>query len=476
MTLIHDMEAQDPYDIICVGFGPASLAIAVALHDRGGPPARVLFLERQPAFAWHSGMILPDARMQISFLKDMATFRDPRSRFTFVNYLHQHGRLAAFANLGTFLPLREEFNDYLCWCAAAFADSVRYGESVVAVSPGVVGVLSSPPGARAAAAGSAPPTTTTWRVVSQNVASGQVTTLEARNVVIAVGGTPKIPARVPDALLGHSVIHSSAYARHPQPWCRPGARIAVVGGGQSAVEIFADLVSKTECDATLYIRQAALKPSDDSPFVNEIFNPDQVDPFYALPAAVRSRQIAADQATNYSVARIELLEHVYELMYRQSMREPDARRWRYRIVPLRQVQAVVARADARVDLRLASTRDPDAVEETTTTEEEGGFDLVIFATGYRRDAHLAMLDVGKDDFVIGRDYKVHFKGRADGPGSGVWLQGCCEATHGLSDSLLSILAVRGGKLMDSILGPPRGEDEGEEDGRPVRYTNGKREP
>ena len=58
------------FDLVCIGFGPASLAIAVALHDLS-IPANVLFLERQPRFAWHAGMLLSGARMQISFLKDV---------------------------------------------------------------------------------------------------------------------------------------------------------------------------------------------------------------------------------------------------------------------------------------------------------------------------------------------------------------------------------------------------------------------
>ncbi len=115
------LRASDPgdvYDLVCVGFGPASLAIAVALHDaleagtlRAAP--RVLFLEQQSRFSWHAGMLLPGAKMQISFLKDLSTLRDPTSQFTFLNYLHQQGRLVEFTNLGTFLPARAEYEDYL---------------------------------------------------------------------------------------------------------------------------------------------------------------------------------------------------------------------------------------------------------------------------------------------------------------------------------------------------------------------------
>ena len=95
-TLLKRYSDDELHDLICVGFGPASLAIAVALYDaleskdpmlRSHDP-KVRFLERQEKFAWHAGMLLPRSKMQISFIKDLATLRNPRSRFTFLNYLH----------------------------------------------------------------------------------------------------------------------------------------------------------------------------------------------------------------------------------------------------------------------------------------------------------------------------------------------------------------------------------------------------
>ena len=240
-----------PYDLICVGFGPASLSIATALHD-GRINARVLFIEKQKKFAWHSGMMLPGTRMQISFMKDMATFRDPRSKFTFLSYLQAKGRLAAFSNLGTFYPLREEFNDYLAWVSSHFAEYVNYGEDVVSVTP--------------------PATTGTvkeWNISSVNVVTGAVSNYSAKNVVIAIGGAAKIPAEFAPKLYNTRVIHSSTFA-HNTPVILPNRdapyNIAVVGGGQSAVEIYVELQNRyPNSKTTLFIRQAALKPSDDSP-------------------------------------------------------------------------------------------------------------------------------------------------------------------------------------------------------------------
>lgn len=240
------------YDLICIGFGPASLAIAIALHDRGVKP-RVLFIEKQRRFIWHAGMLLPNARMQISFLKDLATLRDPRSKFTFINYLKNKNRLLAFTNLSTFLPLREEYNDYMAWCASHFEPDVIYGHETVCVSPTKKsnGLVQS------------------WQVVSRNIETNERSTVSARNVVVAVGGRPRLPPAFSTGGLDRRVIHSSLYSNAVSKILtdkNKAYNVAVVGGGQSSAEIFNDLQSRyPNAKAILYTGASALKPSDDSP-------------------------------------------------------------------------------------------------------------------------------------------------------------------------------------------------------------------
>ncbi|KFY24438.1 hypothetical protein V491_02160, partial [Pseudogymnoascus sp. VKM F-3775] len=60
-------------------------------------------------------------------------------------------------------------------------------------------------------------------------------------------------------------------------------------------------------------------------------------------------------------------------------------------------------------------------------------------------------------FPVGRDYKVQYAPGAVEEGAGIWLQGCNEKTHGLSDTLLSILAHRGGEVVASIFGAGSGK-------------------
>lgn len=243
------------HDLLCVGFGPASLAIAVALHDsleagtlKQAP--NVLFLEKQHRFAWHAGMLLPGAKMQISFIKDMASLRDPRSHFTFLNYVHTQGRLLDFINLDTFLPARTEYEAYLRWCASHFDDLVRYNSEVVSVSP-----VEDANGIK------------TFTVVERNGKTGALSTHRARNVILAVGGQASIPKSLPEK--SPRVIHSSQYANMvPKLLSDRNApvKVAVIGGGQSAAEIFNNVSNLYPNSKTyLVMKQEFLKPSDDSP-------------------------------------------------------------------------------------------------------------------------------------------------------------------------------------------------------------------
>ncbi|KAI9036587.1 L-ornithine N5-oxygenase sida [Aspergillus affinis] len=444
------------HDLLCVGFGPASLAIGIALNDALDPclnksapsdwQPKVCFLERQKQFAWHSGMLVPGSRMQISFIKDLATLRDPRSSFTFLNYLHQKDRLIHFTNLSTFLPARLEFEDYMRWCANRFSDVVSYGEEVVEVVPGKTDPNSS--------------VVDFFTVKSRNVETGAITSRSARKVVVAIGGTAKIPPGLPQ---DPRIMHSSKYCTTLPSLLnddRQAYNIAVLGSGQSAAEIFHDLQKRYPKSRTMLImRDSAMRPSDDSPFVNEIFNPERVDKFYHLSPAERQRALAADKATNYSVVRLELIEEIYNEMYLQRVKNPDETQWQHRILPNRKVTRVEhygPKSRMRLHLKSAKDETESAVSEGKETLE---VDALMVATGYFRNAHEQLLHnvqhlrpVGQEGWNPSRDYRVYLDPSKVAEQAGIWLQGSNEKTHGLSDSLLSVLAARGGEMVSSIFG------------------------
>lgn len=279
-SVLRHTSHEELHDLVCIGFGPASLAIAVALHDmlstpdsisapRMCNPPKVTFLEGQTQFAWHAGMLVPGATMQISFIKDLATLRNPKSDFTFLNYLHRRQRLIHFSNLGTFLPLRLEYEDYLRWCAGWFEEVVDYDQQVMDVTPERLSVNNSK--------------ISSFVVRSKNGITGQITSYRAKHVVIAVGGRPKVPKALP---MNHPrVFHSSRYTRvistllkeiDPQHRAASNGNfhaalnrplhVAVIGNGQSAAEIFNDLHARSpHAKTSMFIKGAALRPSDDSP-------------------------------------------------------------------------------------------------------------------------------------------------------------------------------------------------------------------
>ncbi|KAJ6180281.1 hypothetical protein N7519_010742 [Penicillium mononematosum] len=430
-SLLRPTGADEMHDLLCVGFGPASLAVAIALNDAMDPTLgaskdlnfkpKVCFLEKQNQFAWHSGMLVPGSRMQISFMKDLATMRDPRSSFTFLNYLHHKKRLIHFTNLGTFLPARVEFEDYMRWCALRFDNVVNYGEEVVEVVP-------------------VPP----MPVISSR---------NSRKVVIALGGKAKMPPGFPQ---DPRIMHSSKYCTHlPQMLNDEMApyNIAVVGSGQSAAEIYHDLHRRyPNSRTTLILRDTALRPSDDSPFVNEIFNPERVDKFYEMSAEERKKRIATEKATNYSVVRLELIESIYNDMYLQRVENPDETQWQQRILAETKI--------ARIEHHDPSNRmriHVKSVKNESEGKEVLDVDALMVATGYLRDAHEELLQnvrslrpAGASGWNPSRDYRVSLDGAKVSTQAGIWLQGCNEQTHGLSDSLLSVLAVRGGEIVSSV--------------------------
>ncbi|HHM4408882.1 TPA: alpha-hydroxy-acid oxidizing protein [Pseudomonas aeruginosa] len=125
------------HDLIGVGFGPSNIALAIALQERAQAQGalEVLFLDKQGDYRWHGNTLVSQSELQISFLKDLVSLRNPTSPYSFVNYLHKHDRLVDFINLGTFYPCRMEFNDYLRWVASHFQEQSRYGEEVLRIEP-----------------------------------------------------------------------------------------------------------------------------------------------------------------------------------------------------------------------------------------------------------------------------------------------------------------------------------------------------
>lgn len=423
-------DPQQVHDVTGIGFGPSNLALAIALREKAQQGASVLdavFLESKPAFAWHPDMLLDNSDMQVSFIKDLVTLRNPASPFSFLSYLHAKGRLERFVNRKSFFPSRHEFNDYFAWAAEQMGGICAYDQHVIGVEPvqargGSVDLLA---------------------VIAQD-SKGEQTRRLTRNLVLAVGGKPSVPEVFAEVQDTAGVVHSSAYLSTVKPRLAAAdkpMKIAVIGSGQSSAEIFNDLANDpARPEVDFIFRSHALKPSDDSPFVNEIFNADFTSYVYQQPPARRRALMEEYSNTNYSVVDGDLIAQIYGLFYEQDVTGGSA----YGLLRSTQVTAAKAQGE-KIALTLCPTHGGNA--------ETRSYDLVVLATGYQRRIGETLL-CGLNDYVSGRETgRTYQIATAESFHPRIFLQGYCEETHGLSDTLLSVLAVRVDEIANELLAP-----------------------
>ncbi|MFD3926143.1 lysine N(6)-hydroxylase/L-ornithine N(5)-oxygenase family protein [Streptomyces sp. NPDC058614] len=416
------------HDLIGIGFGPSNVAMAIALSEHnaraGGQEAiTAQFFEQQPRFGWHRGMLIDDATMQVSFLKDLVTLRNPASEFSFLCYLKSKGRLIDFINHKSLFPLRVEFHDYFEWAAAKVDHMVSYGHEVVGVTPfvrdGVVEYLD----------------------VTVRSAEG-LAVHRARNLVFGTGLRPLMPEGVER---GDRVWHSSELlAKVDGLEGSSPDRFVVVGAGQSAAENVAYLHRRfPEAEICAVFSRYGYSPADDSSFANRIFDPGAVDEYFAAPEDVKRRLMDYHGSTNYSVVDIDLIDDLYRQMYQEKVLGTE----RLRFLNVSRLADV----KERPDMVRATVKSLVTGEETLLDA-----DIVVFATGYSQADSLGLLGEVADRCLrddegrvrVERDYRITTDPDLR---CGIYLQGGTEHTHGITSSLLSNTAIRVGEILDSLL-------------------------
>uniref|UniRef100_A0AAU2K2X0 L-lysine N6-monooxygenase MbtG n=1 Tax=Streptomyces sp. NBC_00049 TaxID=2903617 RepID=A0AAU2K2X0_9ACTN len=408
--------------VLAIGAGPANLALAVAIEESGSVELAdgTLLLEQSPDIKWQRDLLMPWARSQVSFLKDLVTLRNPCSRFSFLNFLHSQGRLDEFVNLGTFHPFRWEFSDYLQWVATSLDRvQIRYGARAAQVDP-VCEADGSVSG---------------WNVL---LTDGD--RIHCRDLVIGGGRDARVP-EVFSGLPGERIIHSAQYrtriTRIPKD---DPVRVVVVGGAQSAAEMFFALHENLPSSRiTMVVRSIGLQNYQSSKFVNELFFPSFVDEFYDSPAEVRSQLLDEMRFTNYAGLAPPFLDELYTMLYRQKMVGPQ----RSEVRAMTEVTgARVEDGEVVLDLR----------DRLSGKIEPLRCDLVVLGTGFdtRKPALVRDLAarVGLDEVSVSRNYRVDL---GDSAWGAVYLQGVNEETHGIADSLISVLAQRSHDILGDLL-------------------------
>ncbi|MEU2431268.1 lysine N(6)-hydroxylase/L-ornithine N(5)-oxygenase family protein [Streptomyces sp. NPDC007861] len=402
---------RDIHDFIGIGLGPFNLGLACLTEPIDG--LNGVFLESKPDFEWHSGMFLEGAHLQTPFMSDLVTLADPTSPYSFLNYLKENGRLYSFYIRENFYPLRTEYNDYCRWAAAKLS-SIRFNTTVTTVSYEADDEL-----------------------YAVTTADGSV--LRARRLVLGTGTPPYIPDACQD--LGGDFIHNSRYLPAKEELQKKKS-ITLVGSGQSAAEIYYDLLAEIDVHGyalNWVTRSPRFFPLEYTKLTLEMTSPEYIDYFRALPETTRYR-LEAEQKNLFKGIDGELINEIFDLLYQKNLKGP---------VPTRLL--------TNTALHTASYENGAYTLGLRQEEQEKDFEIhtegLILATGYKyatpaflEPVHDRIRWDGQGRFDVARNYAIDTTGR------GIFLQNAGVHTHSITSPDLGMGAYRNAYIIRELLG------------------------
>lgn len=403
------------HDVVGIGIGPFNLGLACLTQPTG---LDAVFLDGADGFRWHHGMMIEGATIQVPFLADLVTMADPTSEYSFLNWLKQTGRLYPFYIRESFSALRVEYDAYCRW-AAERLPNLRWNSEVVAVEHDAA--------------------EDAYVVRVMRTDTGEESEVRGWHVVVGVGTRPAVP-RALQGLAG-PVIHSSEY-RERRDALRASGSITVVGSGQSAAEIYRDLLEGTRADGyrlDWITRSPRFFPMEYTKLTLEMTSPEYTDHFHALPLDVRSH-LGREQRSLYKGISGDLVDDIYDTLYRLSAEGA---------VPttlLTDTEVTSAEWDGeRYRLRLR--------HGTLDSEHERETETLVLATGYAAETPAFLSPVAdrldwdaRGRLAVARDYSI------DGGRGRVFVQNGEEHTHGLTAPDLGFGAWRNSSILASITG------------------------
>jgi lysine N6-hydroxylase len=401
--------SSSTHDFVGIGLGPFNLGLACLTE----PIAELdgVFLESKPDFEWHAGMFLDGAHLQTPFMSDLVTLADPTSPYSFLNYLKEKGRLYSFYIRENFYPLRVEYDDYCRWAANKLS-SVRFGTTVTEVRY-------------------------EDELYVVTTADGDV--FRARHLVLGTGTSPHYPEAVRG--LGGDFFHNSRYVQNREELQKKES-ITIVGSGQSAAEIYYDLLSEIDVHGyrlNWVTRSPRFFPLEYTKLTLEMTSPEYIDYYRELPEATRYR-LTAEQKGLFKGIDGDLINEIFDLLYQKNLGGP---------VPTRLL----------TNSSLTGARHENGTYTLGFRQEEQEKDFeiesqgLVLATGYKY-AEPEFLAPVKDrlvydsqgNFDVSRTYAIDVTGR------GVFLQNAGVHTHSITSPDLGMGAYRNSCIIRELLG------------------------
>lgn len=413
------MENERVLDVIGVGIGPFNLGLAALLQTTD---CHSLFFDKKERFEWHPGMLLEGTTLQVPFMADLVTMVDPTSSFSFLNYLHEQQRLYRFYFFEKFQIPRTEYNHYCQWVAEQlpqlqFACEVK---NIEKTEQGFYRVT----------------------VFSQN--DNEWKTYYAKHVVIGVGTRPHVPEKF-RTVLGNRVFHSSQYIDKKEHVLKKSS-VTVIGSGQSAAEIFYDLLLK-QIDygykLTWFTRSKGFYPMEYSKLGLEHFSPDYTSYFYSLTKE-KKKSVFNNQALLYKGISFDTIADIYDLLYERTIgsQTPDVR--------LQALTELTSIEEVNNQYSLSLYQH----EQQQYEQIDSG--TVILATGYQPyipDCLKGLESVIEWDedgqFVILEDYRMKLISQDQ---NNIFIQNGELHTHGVGAPDLGLGAFRNAVIINQLVG------------------------
>lgn len=404
-------EASRVHDLVGIGLGPFNLGLACLtepIDELDG-----VFLESKPDFEWHAGMFLDGAHLQTPFMSDLVTLADPTSPYSFLNYLKEKGRLYSFYIRENFYPLRVEYDDYCRWAAGKLG-SVRFSTTVAEVTYDESDAL-----------------------YAVRTTAGDV--YRARHLVLGTGTSPYVPPAC--AGLGGDFIHNSRYVQH-RAQLQKKESITLVGSGQSAAEIYHDLLGEIDVHGyrlNWVTRSPRFFPLEYTKLTLEMTSPEYIDYFRALPEHTRYR-LTAEQKGLFKGIDGDLINEIFDLLYQKNLGGP---------VPTRLLTNSALTHAAYADGSYTLSFRQEEQEKDFEIQSEG----LVLATGYRYAEPEFLAPVrdrlrydSRGSFDVARNYAIDTTGR------GVFLQNAGVHTHSITSPDLGMGAYRNSCIIRELLG------------------------
>ncbi|WP_085505484.1 lysine N(6)-hydroxylase/L-ornithine N(5)-oxygenase family protein [Thalassobacillus devorans] len=411
------------YDVIGIGIGPFNLGFA-ALAE-GVPEIDALFFEKKPQFDWHPGMMIEGTTLQVPFLADLVSMADVTNRYSFLNYLQEKNRLYRFYFREDFHIPRKEYNHYCRWVTEQL-DNCHFHVNVKQVE------LQTIDGEDV------------YEIVVEDVRTKEEDCYYSRHILMGIGTVPAVPEQLQEAL-GEKVFHTADYL-YKKNICKGAEKVTVIGSGQSAAEVFLDLLEDQPdhvYSLDWYTRSKGFFPMEYSKLGLEHFSPDYTSFFYQLAQAKKDK-LLNEQDLLYKGISAETISDIYELLYQRSVgeEEPD--------IHLQAMSAIKQINPVGEKWRLYGCQLVSEEEFLVET------DVVILGTGYKSNfpdflmpVHDLIIRDSQGRFSVCEDYKLSMDGIYN---NHIFIQNGEIHTHGVGAPDLGLGAHRNAVIINSLAG------------------------